>query len=204
MNKQQGSAHVIVVGVLVVALLGALGFIFWQNFLQDDQDEDQAKTTVAKTDDRNAPVATENVNIYENDSYSFNYPVENWNVSEVEAQTDAMLKVTPQVKTNDYEPNMGMGIKTGAIVAVYANVAQTSISQEKANMSELTGIENIEDVTVGGINGYSYRSSYEGERLCTVVIKSGIMYQIQYQYAGTDQSVHRDAYDTIVESFKFK
>ena len=34
-NKpQQGSAHLIVIIILVIALLGALGFVFWQNFIQ--------------------------------------------------------------------------------------------------------------------------------------------------------------------------
>jgi len=32
MKKQVGSAHLVLVVVLVVALLGALGFIFWQNY----------------------------------------------------------------------------------------------------------------------------------------------------------------------------
>jgi cytoskeletal protein RodZ len=33
MNKQKGSAHVVIVTILGVALVGALGFIFWQNFI---------------------------------------------------------------------------------------------------------------------------------------------------------------------------
>lgn len=48
MNKQQGSAHVAVVIVLVVALLGALGFIFWQNFIKKDDTTKQNATTSAE------------------------------------------------------------------------------------------------------------------------------------------------------------
>jgi len=33
-QSQSGSAHLVVIIVLVVALLGALGFVFWQNFMQ--------------------------------------------------------------------------------------------------------------------------------------------------------------------------
>lgn len=33
-NSEQGSLHVIVISVLAIALVGALGFIFWQNILQ--------------------------------------------------------------------------------------------------------------------------------------------------------------------------
>lgn len=34
-NLQTGSAHLVVIIVLVVVLLGALGFVFWQNFLNN-------------------------------------------------------------------------------------------------------------------------------------------------------------------------
>lgn len=33
-NKQQGSSHVILTVVLVVVIVGLLGFIFWQNFVK--------------------------------------------------------------------------------------------------------------------------------------------------------------------------
>lgn len=42
--SQQGStAHIVIVVVLVVALLGALGFIFWQNFIKQE-DTSQVQT----------------------------------------------------------------------------------------------------------------------------------------------------------------
>lgn len=42
--KEQGSAHVVVIVVLVAAVLGLLGFVFWQNFLMPKDD-----TTVGQT-----------------------------------------------------------------------------------------------------------------------------------------------------------
>ena len=33
-THEKGSAHVIIISILVAALLGALGFIFWQNFIK--------------------------------------------------------------------------------------------------------------------------------------------------------------------------
>ncbi len=44
MKKQSGSAHVIIVIVLVIALLGSLGFIFWQNFVNKTTNSDTIKT----------------------------------------------------------------------------------------------------------------------------------------------------------------
>lgn len=43
---QQGSAHIIIVVTLVVALLATLGFVFWQNFIDKDSSStaDTSKT----------------------------------------------------------------------------------------------------------------------------------------------------------------
>lgn len=45
MKKQRGSAHLIVVAVIGLGLVGALGFIFWQNFIKDT---DQLEETTSK------------------------------------------------------------------------------------------------------------------------------------------------------------
>lgn len=50
--QESGSAHVAVVVVLIVALIGALGFIFWQNFIQrKDSDTSTNTTQSAKSED---------------------------------------------------------------------------------------------------------------------------------------------------------
>lgn len=45
-NIQSGSAHLIIIIVLALALIGALGFVFWQNFMQpkDDKKQDDSIT----------------------------------------------------------------------------------------------------------------------------------------------------------------
>ena len=45
MTKQTGSAHIGIVIILVVALIGALGVIFWQNFTQKDTTTDHNTTS---------------------------------------------------------------------------------------------------------------------------------------------------------------
>lgn len=44
-KSETGSAHVIVIGVLIVALIGALGFIFWQNIINKPTQSTTATTT---------------------------------------------------------------------------------------------------------------------------------------------------------------
>ena len=47
-QKQAGSAHVVIIVVIVAAVLGALGYVFWQNFINKDTSEitnDSKQTT---------------------------------------------------------------------------------------------------------------------------------------------------------------
>lgn len=50
-NKSEtGSAHVIILGVLVVTLIGALGFVFWNNFMKKDAPATKKETTSKATE----------------------------------------------------------------------------------------------------------------------------------------------------------
>jgi hypothetical protein len=51
--KQKGSAHVVIIVILVIALLGTLGFVFWQNFINKKSAEvtsDSKQTTNQPTE----------------------------------------------------------------------------------------------------------------------------------------------------------
>lgn len=52
MKKQQGFAHAILIIGMAVALLGALGFIFWQNFIYEEPGA--TKTEIVKNENNNA------------------------------------------------------------------------------------------------------------------------------------------------------
>ncbi len=56
--KQQGNIHVVIVVILVLALLGALGFIFWQNFLSKNEGTNNKTGSTTQTTDSSvkAPV----------------------------------------------------------------------------------------------------------------------------------------------------
>jgi hypothetical protein len=50
-NEQGSAAHIVIITVLVVAVLGLLGFVFWQNFIKEEapqQTATQTTTTVEK------------------------------------------------------------------------------------------------------------------------------------------------------------
>lgn len=51
-SKQQGSAHIVIIGILVAVIIAALGFIFWQNFMKEKPTSTNTQTTntTTKTD----------------------------------------------------------------------------------------------------------------------------------------------------------
>src|SRR5687768_9094971 len=44
-SRQNGSMHVVIIVILIVALLGALGFVFWQNFTQKSEEKTANQST---------------------------------------------------------------------------------------------------------------------------------------------------------------
>lgn len=89
-NKQSGSVHAVVMVFLVVALIGAVGFIFWQNFISNPnnnssgQNNSQSQNQDEKqpVDDETQDIVDANLEEYcgEKEKVCFDYP-EEWTVS---------------------------------------------------------------------------------------------------------------------------
>lgn len=84
-RKNAGSAHVIIVVALVIALLGALGFIFYQNFIAkktDTSSRGESKTNTKSSGEKVAKVNTKTLmmtTVFAN-GLSLSYP-ETWSVT---------------------------------------------------------------------------------------------------------------------------
>lgn len=50
-QRQNGSAHIVIIIVLVVALIGALGYIFWQNFISKGSNTEHTTVTTESLED---------------------------------------------------------------------------------------------------------------------------------------------------------
>jgi len=50
-QKQTGSAHVVIIIILILALLGTLGFIFWQNYINKDLANQNSTTGIQSVED---------------------------------------------------------------------------------------------------------------------------------------------------------
>jgi hypothetical protein len=75
-NLQSGSAHLIVIIVLVVALLGTLGFVFWQNFINKSAASNTA--TTAEESSKKTGDQEEYCSTYE--KLCFDYP-KTWSIT---------------------------------------------------------------------------------------------------------------------------
>lgn len=97
MKKQSGSAHVIIVIILVVALIGALGFIFWQNFVAKKADtktsSEETSKPAAKEEPKKEPTLSANWFVYEsqNKKYSMAIP-DGWRLRTLQGNDDLFLR----------------------------------------------------------------------------------------------------------------
>ena len=57
-KPQQGSAHLVIIIILTLALVGSLGFVFWQNFVGKDSNT-EANVTAETSTDKKVVVDTE-------------------------------------------------------------------------------------------------------------------------------------------------
>jgi len=202
-RKQSGSAHVIIIVILVLALLGTLGFIFWQNFVASkDVAVKQSTTTI--TPDATSEASTIQ-NVYTNDTFSFSYPKSGWSVGEVQYGENAPL--TPELKTSDYQ-QAGMGVDKGAIIFVSKSDTTTTLDKEYANLQTSSadfGIEELTKTTVGGNAVITYHSAYEGIRYHTLMVHEGELYDVVYMYEyNGNATTYMDTYSLVASSFKFK
>lgn len=86
MNKQKsqsGFAHLAIVIILAVALVGTLGFVYWQNFIQKDTVVSKTPAS-GKSGDSSSNPATATYKTYTDTVFnaSFQYP-DNWTVGQV-------------------------------------------------------------------------------------------------------------------------
>ncbi len=79
-NFQAGSAHAIVVIVLVVALLGALGFVFWQNFIVKNDKVNNENAAIIQKDTKDKTNASKEY-CHETAKLCFAYP-SSWKLKE--------------------------------------------------------------------------------------------------------------------------
>lgn len=97
-SKQSGSAHVIIIVILVIALLGTLGFVFWKNYINKDGTKKVETETSVKKEEAPKPVTYKT---YQTDTHpvSFKYP-DTWNLENAKADDTYAFYRSVSVKTD--------------------------------------------------------------------------------------------------------
>ena len=115
-KKQSGSAHLVIIVILSLALLGTLGFVYYQNFIQNKDtvsktDTDKDKTTEKSTDNTTKTVVTvvDPATVVNDFLTSFL----SYMNSSVSNKTDAAFAAQSTALTNDFRnsitsPNQGL------------------------------------------------------------------------------------------------
>ena len=195
-SKSKGSALVVVVIILSIAIVGVLGFVVWNNFfVPKDQPTRQPESTPVVTEGENENSKNEE---YHGEGYTFEYKAEGWKISSVsyELQADDV-----SLHTNDYEP-FRMGIKSGATINIYEYSG--TLESQINNVKNFPGAEDLKNITINGLKGFSYNSSYEGVRYhTTLFVNDKLSYDIVYRYMDEGQaSTHMDQYELVTSTFK--
>ena len=99
-RRTNGSAHVVIIVVLIVALLGALGYIFYQNFIAKKADTESPSVTTSTENSKDSTVKTAHLamtDVFKN-GVSLDYP-ESWSFIHEAAQGD--IPATDKTTTMD-------------------------------------------------------------------------------------------------------
>jgi len=192
--RQKGSAHVVIIVILVLALIGALGFILWQNFIKDSSRD----TVVEQVETNNAQVeTTQNDNkTYDDSELTFEYPATGWNLVDTSGPDDIA-----RLETDNYTPSIGMGLDAGASLLLYRTNQQ--------EVPSFPGVKDVEEINVDGNKGFKYLVEYEGYRInafFTVGIgtSSEKNYAISMQTVGVATDLEREAFGVVIKSLDIK
>jgi|GEM_PF-5651761 len=150
-HTQTGSAHVVIIIVLVIAVLGALGFIFWQNFLN----KPAASTTTTTTTKTTASDTT----TYKNTDlgFSVDYP-STWKFATSTAAPVIATLASPDITTEQKaggvdslgydvgiqtQPKSGptSGSQSAAILALNGNAAQYASMKYTETINSISATE---------------------------------------------------------------
>lgn len=121
-THEEGSTHVIVVSSLVAIILGLLGFVFWQNFLNKSQEPKSSESESSKTSTAQSDTTTSATNTQVVADGSINgsllYPSEaipaDLEVHAVNLDTDKEYSTKEHINSTEYKYRVGFKLSVPA------------------------------------------------------------------------------------------
>jgi hypothetical protein len=157
-SKQTGSAHVVIIVILIIALISTLGFVFWQNFIaKDDKVEPIVQTSAQKGTPKEIVYKTYQTDIH---PISFKYQ-DTWSLENAQANDQYAFSRSVDVETDKADKisfsvgGQGIGGTCGPNDEVSSNtidIVPTSIKAAKPVTLSFTVLTNKDggyDATYG-------------------------------------------------------
>ena len=212
MTQQKGFAHAIIIIGLVALLLGALGFIFWQNFMKTETDTSKS---VATTDAVESPETDKYADwgTYESarDGYSIKYPKDWILIKETDRDGPYIRNFDPVPGTTESgypagyinlrvlreDDNVDFKTRTGYTVEEwYELLGETYVSTGVAGYEP----KDVEAITFSGISAKSTKSVFTETNEIIYFVKDEALYSINlYPYGASSDSTVK----LMLDSFTF-
>lgn len=155
-NYNRGSAHVVVIVILVIALLCALGFVFYQNFIEKKKPVESPSQTTAISQTNAKPdgsALTETTTVgYSDRMVTLNYPKE-WTVEKIsQTQASADGASTSVISSPDNKYFVTVSVYSGGLGGACGE-GSTFASTKLTEMPNGTGEKVLEYTTNAAATG---------------------------------------------------
>lgn len=212
---QKGSAHVVIIIILVIALLGVLGFVFWQNFIDTKPVANNSENSKTDTDSQSTD-AYKDWKTYTStrDGYSIKYPsdwlvvsetsddgpyIRNFDPSSRPAEDPANNKNYPKdyinVRVLKTAPNDSMFMGSTA-TEWYAKLGVSTVSNGPVSYAP----DAVMSYKVNGMPAKKTISTFTETNEDIFLLKNGALYTINlYPYNASDNTTVKK----LLDSFTF-
>lgn len=214
-SSQKGSAHIVIIVILVIALLGALGFVFWQNFIDKptvkNDESSRTEDTKNQSQDEYADWKTYTST---RDGYSIKYPadwlainetsndgvyIRNFDPSSRPAEDSAHNKNYPKdyINLRVLKTEANDGIFMGSTATEwYAQLGVSTVSNGPVSYIP----DTVTGYTIHDMSVKKTKSVFTETNEDIFLLKNGALYNISlYPYGASDNTTVKK----ILDSFTF-
>lgn len=212
--SQKGSAHAIIIIVLVLALLGTLGFVFWQNFIYK---EPVTKKPVNSSNTKEQPQVKDKYAGWKTytstrDGYSIKYPSEWILISEKDNDGPYIRNFDPSSRPPEDKANNKNYPKDYINLRVLKNEANDAkfTGSTATEWYEKLGNSTVSDGPVAytpdivanyelnGMSAKKAKSVFSETNENIFILKNGILYTISlYPYGASDDETVKKMLDSF-------
>src|SRR3990167_4397984 len=210
---QKGSAHVAIVITLVIVVLGALGFVFWKNFIDKKpiaKNDENSKTTDSKTTDTKSQPIDEYAGwktyTSTRDGYSIKYPSDWIAIDETNNDGPYIRNFDPSSRPaedrtqNKNYPKDYMYLRVSKIEANDANLLGATASEwyAKLGVSRTSGAgvgytfdpSTVSDITINGMAAKKSKTVFTETNEDIFLLHDESVYRIMlYPYDSSSNSI---------------